>query len=121
MSETGMSGRLTVVGLGPGRAALITPATIEALCEATDLVGYATYLDRVPPSIPVLLARGTTDDVVAAAPFTRFLRKLCASGSAITTTTYDAGHDDVPDAAQDDALAWITNRFAGTAVPAGCR
>ena len=45
-----MSGSLTIVGLGPGRADLVTPAAARALATATDLVGYATYLDRVPPS-----------------------------------------------------------------------
>lgn len=44
-----MTGRLTVVGLGPGGAELTTPAVTKALLEATDLVGYVTYLDRVPP------------------------------------------------------------------------
>jgi precorrin-3B C17-methyltransferase len=43
-----MTGSLTVVGLGPGSAELITPAVSKALAEATDLVGYTTYLDRVP-------------------------------------------------------------------------
>lgn len=44
-----MSGKLTVVGLGPGAPELVTPAVRKALEEATDLVGYFTYLDRVPP------------------------------------------------------------------------
>ena len=42
-----MSGALTIVGLGPGSADLITPAASRALAEATDLVGYGPYLDRV--------------------------------------------------------------------------
>ena len=46
-----MTSRLTIVGLGPGRAELITPAALAALEDATDLVGYATYLDRVPATI----------------------------------------------------------------------
>ncbi|HEY4356634.1 MAG TPA: precorrin-2 C(20)-methyltransferase [Acidobacteriaceae bacterium] len=41
-------GRVTVIGLGPGAANWITPETSQALAEATDLVGYHTYLDRVP-------------------------------------------------------------------------
>jgi precorrin-3B C17-methyltransferase len=41
------AGRLTVVGLGPGAAGLCTPDASAALAEATDLIGYATYLDRV--------------------------------------------------------------------------
>lgn len=47
-----MSGTLTIVGLGPGNAALIAPAAVSALAEATDLVGYAPYLDRIPPGPP---------------------------------------------------------------------
>ena len=43
-----MSGSLRIVGLGPGDPALTTPETLDALAGATDLVGYAPYLDRVP-------------------------------------------------------------------------
>jgi precorrin-3B C17-methyltransferase len=43
-----VSGLLTVVGLGPGRADLTTPAVTRALAAATDLVGYGPYLDRIP-------------------------------------------------------------------------
>lgn len=43
-----MSGSLVIVGTGPGRAELMTPATKIAIAEATDLVGYGPYLDRVP-------------------------------------------------------------------------
>ena len=41
-------GSLTVVGLGPGDPRWLTPAASVALEAATDLVGYRTYLDRVP-------------------------------------------------------------------------
>lgn len=43
-----MSGRLAIVGLGPGGPELVTPQVTAALAAATDLVGYVTYLDRVP-------------------------------------------------------------------------
>ena len=42
------SGRITVVGLGPGSSDWITPEAQQALSDATDLVGYQRYLDRVP-------------------------------------------------------------------------
>ena len=42
-----MSGRLVIVGLGPGDAAMRTPQVSAALAEATDLVGYGPYLQRV--------------------------------------------------------------------------
>jgi precorrin-3B C17-methyltransferase len=43
-----VSGRLFVVGLGPGDPDWLTPEAARVLAEATDLVGYAPYLDRVP-------------------------------------------------------------------------
>jgi precorrin-3B C17-methyltransferase len=42
-----MSGRLTVIGLGPGPARWMTPAAQEALEAATDIFGYETYLERL--------------------------------------------------------------------------
>ena len=45
-------GSLVVVGTGPGKADLMTPATRAALDRATDLVGYGPYLDRIPVSHP---------------------------------------------------------------------
>ncbi len=44
-----MSGRLRIVGLGPGAPDWITPEASEALAAATDLVGYAPYLARLAP------------------------------------------------------------------------
>jgi len=43
-----VTGSLVIVGTGPGKPELITPATRAALAEADDLVGYGPYLDRVP-------------------------------------------------------------------------
>lgn len=45
-------GRLTVIGLGPGAAEFMTPATRRALDEAQDLLGYQTYLDMAGPPRP---------------------------------------------------------------------
>jgi len=43
-----MKGWLTIAGLGPGAAELITPQVSAALAQASDLVGYLPYLNRVP-------------------------------------------------------------------------
>ena len=43
-----MSGALFIVGLGPGSAELQTPEASSALAAASDLVGYAPYVARVP-------------------------------------------------------------------------
>ena len=43
-----MSGRLVVVGLGPGDPRYLTPEAEDALAAAEALYGYGPYLDRVP-------------------------------------------------------------------------
>jgi len=42
-------GSVRIVGLGPGPASWITPEATAALELASDLVGYAPYLDRLAP------------------------------------------------------------------------
>lgn len=44
-----MTGTLTIAGLGPGSDALVTPEVTAALAAATDILGYAPYVARVPP------------------------------------------------------------------------
>ena len=43
-----MTGSLTIAGLGPGDAALVTPEVTAALADATDVLGYTPYVARVP-------------------------------------------------------------------------
>jgi precorrin-3B C17-methyltransferase len=43
-----VSGRLTVIGLGPGDARWLTPEAHAALGRAEAIYGYGAYLDRVP-------------------------------------------------------------------------
>jgi precorrin-3B C17-methyltransferase len=43
-----MTGRLAVVGLGPGDPRYLTPEAGEALSAAQALYGYGPYLDRIP-------------------------------------------------------------------------
>ncbi|MEV6772092.1 precorrin-3B C(17)-methyltransferase [Nocardia sp. NPDC051030] len=42
------TGEVVVIGLGPGAEAWTTPEVTKALAEATDIVGYSTYVNRVP-------------------------------------------------------------------------
>ncbi|MEP3055742.1 precorrin-3B C(17)-methyltransferase [Ascidiaceihabitans sp.] len=42
-----MSGRVSIVGLGPGDEDLVTPQVRAVLAEATDVVGYFPYVARV--------------------------------------------------------------------------
>ncbi|MCY4304272.1 MAG: precorrin-3B C(17)-methyltransferase [Aestuariivita sp.] len=43
-----MKGWLAIVGLGPGSENLITPQVSKSLAEATDIVGYISYVNRLP-------------------------------------------------------------------------
>jgi precorrin-3B C17-methyltransferase len=43
-----VSGKLTVIGLGPGSAGQLTPEACDALHAADVLFGYGPYLERVP-------------------------------------------------------------------------
>lgn len=45
---TSAVGEVVVVGLGPGAERWTTPEVTEELARATDLVGYSTYINRVP-------------------------------------------------------------------------
>jgi cobalt-precorrin 5A hydrolase/precorrin-3B C17-methyltransferase len=47
-----VSGQLFIVGTGPGTPAWMSPEVKEILRNATDLVGYSTYLDLVGPLLP---------------------------------------------------------------------
>jgi precorrin-2 C20-methyltransferase/precorrin-3B C17-methyltransferase len=47
-AENGSRGSVAVVGLGPAGAEWLTPAAQAELAVADDVVGYATYLARVP-------------------------------------------------------------------------
>ncbi len=47
-ARNGRAGRLSVVGLGPAGPEWLTPEAQAELAEADVLIGYQTYLDRVP-------------------------------------------------------------------------
>lgn len=48
MRSPPVNGRLFIVGLGPGDPDWITPEAARVLAQATDLVGYAPYIERLP-------------------------------------------------------------------------
>ncbi|GAB7125517.1 precorrin-3B C(17)-methyltransferase [Silvimonas sp. JCM 19000] len=52
-------GRLSVLGLGPGRADLLAPAARLALDQATDVLGYDTYVKMAGPFGAGQIVHGT--------------------------------------------------------------
>ena len=46
---TGRTGKLYLVGIGPGQLAQITPAAKTAITEADVIIGYSLYIDLIEP------------------------------------------------------------------------
>lgn len=84
-----MSGRLTVVGLGPGRSDWCTPAVTARLAEATDLVGYEPYLAMVDPSVRA--RRHASDNRVEADRARQALDLADAGGDVVVVSSGDPG------------------------------
>jgi precorrin-3B C17-methyltransferase len=79
-----MSGRLWVVGLGPGAASLQTPQATAALAEVSDIVGYTSYLERIPPC-PGQLRHGSDNRVEPERA--RHALELAASGRRVAVVS----------------------------------
>ncbi|MEQ1698615.1 MAG: precorrin-3B C(17)-methyltransferase [Ilumatobacteraceae bacterium] len=84
-----MTGRLTVVGLGPGRSDWCTPAVTARLAAATDLVGYVTYLAMVDPALPA--RRHASDNRVEADRARQALDLADAGGDVVIVSSGDPG------------------------------
>lgn len=77
-------GELAVVGLGPAGPQWLTAEAEAALAEADDLVGYARYLDRVPPR-PGQRRHGS--DNRAEAERARLALELAAAGRRVAVVS----------------------------------
>jgi precorrin-3B C17-methyltransferase len=85
-----LSGLLTVVGLGPGPADLVTPAAQRALAGATDLVGYGPYLDRIPAG-PGHQRRHASDNRAEVERARHALTLAAAGGRVVVVSGGDPG------------------------------
>ena len=45
-----MKGKITIVGLGPGNKSMMTQEVVNVIDNATDIIGYSTYIKRIKPS-----------------------------------------------------------------------
>ncbi len=85
----GAAAELTVVGLGPGPEAWLTPEAAEVLADVDHVVGYAPYVDRVPQRIGLSRhASGNTVELDRA----RFALDLALAGERVAVVSGgDAG------------------------------
>jgi precorrin-3B C17-methyltransferase len=88
-----MTGRVSVVGLGPGTAEWCTPAVRERLRNATDLVGYRRYLALVDRAVgePVSARRHDSGNRVEAQRARHALELASEGGDVVVVSSGDAG------------------------------
>ncbi len=68
---------------------------------------------------PVLVLQGTGDGLYAT--YDAFLADICATGTTVHGITYpNISHDHVMPQGAADALAWLSDRFAGRPAPNDC-
>jgi precorrin-3B C17-methyltransferase len=84
-----MSGRLAVIGLGPGDARYVTPEAQAALADADALYGYGPYLDRVPARAGQ--SRHASDNRQEGARAAAALAHAAAGGSVALVSGGDPG------------------------------
>ncbi|MEP2028154.1 MAG: precorrin-3B C(17)-methyltransferase [Paracoccaceae bacterium] len=84
-----MTGRIAIVGLGPGADDLVTPEVTQALDEATDIVGYIPYVARVPPRDG--LALHASDNRVEIDRSRHALELACSGARVVVVSSGDPG------------------------------
>lgn len=84
-----MSGWVAVAGLGPGAPELMTPEVTAALNEATDVVGYAPYVARIPQRSG--LTRHVSDNRVELDRAAQALELAAAGRGVVVASSGDPG------------------------------
>ena len=84
-----MTGTLTIAGLGPGNDALVTPEVSAALAAATDILGYAPYVSRVPPRTGLKLHPSDNREELQRA--SEALRLAAEGGQVVVVSSGDPG------------------------------
>ena len=84
-----MTGWLAIAGLGPGADDLVTPEAAQALEAATDVVGYAPYVARVPERVGQ--ARHTSDNRVELDRAREGLRMAAEGRRVVIVSSGDPG------------------------------
>ena len=84
-----MMGSLVVAGLGPGSDSLITPEVVRSLADATDVLGYTPYVERIAPREGLKLHPSDNREELARA---RAGLQIAASGGrAVIVSSGDPG------------------------------
>ena len=79
-----MTGKLFIVGTGPGAQDLMTAQAVDAFSQATDLIGYGPYVDRVPERAGQRRHRTDNREEIARA---RHALELAAAGNTVAVVS----------------------------------
>jgi pimeloyl-ACP methyl ester carboxylesterase len=75
----------------------------------------------LPAGIPLFLAQGTTDDIVAPDVTRAYMQRQCKSGGKVTMMWVPGvGHGFVARDSANAAVAWMMDRLAGQPAPSDC-
>jgi len=85
------AGWLAVVGLGPGDPGWLLPEAREVLSKATDLVGYQTYLEMVPPELRESRTMHGSDNGAELGRARHALELACAGRHVAVVSSGDPG------------------------------
>lgn len=77
--------------------------------------------DPLPADMPVMVAQGTTDEIVLASPNADLQRTWCDAGSNLTMLWMgEIGHLAAAKTAGPQVVTWLSERFAGTPAKPAC-
>ena len=74
----------------------------------------------VARGVPVFLAQGTADTVIAPAVTRDFARRLCRNGTPVRLVEMKADHLSVATSSANQIVDWISARFDGSRMERGC-
>jgi acetyl esterase/lipase len=81
----------------------------------------ANTIGTLPPEIPLLVAQGTSDNVVDPPVTAAYVKSLCAAGSKVQSLIFDGvGHGMISRDAAKPSVDWIAGRFVGNDAPSNC-
>jgi pimeloyl-ACP methyl ester carboxylesterase len=114
IGEQDMSNRITIRTRSESLASHILPVSGTMIGVCVTLIGMLS-------TIPLFLAQGTTDDIVAPDVTRAYMQRQCkARGKVSMMWVPGAGHGLVARDGANTAVAWMMDRFAGRPAPSDC-